>query len=187
MTSSSSHAAPQRIPVEVAATSPHDARIDATAAALLHEIVVRLKALRDTAAGGCIDLRRTPLSPRTRDDLATVLGEGEVTATVQALGSTHLRETAIPGVWWITHHDAHGNVAGELIEIAVCPELLATPPEELHVAQERLRVRLDEHLHARQPAPGVAERVARLGLVGAAPGMDGSSPHAQHTGVNRNA
>ena len=68
-----------------------------------------------------------------------------------------------------------------------CPELLATPPEELHVARERLRVRLDEHLHARQPAPGVAERVARLGLVGAAPGMDGSSLHAQHRGVNRNA
>ena len=55
------------------------------------------------------------------------------------------------------------------------------------MARERLRVRLDEHLHARQPAPGVAERVARLGLVGAAPGMDGSSLHAQHRGVNRNA
>ena len=156
--------AQQRIPVELEARGIESAHADTTAAALLHEIGERLAALRDSGAAGCIDLRRTPLSPRARADLAAVLGSGEVAATVDALGRTRARETAVPGVWWVTHHDGDDTVVGELIEITSCPEILVTPAEELRMAGRKLSARIEEHHQAPASQAHIADGLARLGL-----------------------
>ena len=93
-----------------------------------------------------------------------MLGTGEVAATVDALGLTRARETAVPGVWWVTHHDGDDAVVGELIEITACPELIVTPAEELRAAGHTLSARIEEHLQAPASQAHIADGLARLGL-----------------------
>lgn len=73
---------------------------------------------------GAIDLRWLPLYPGDIEKLRDVLGTGEVAATVAALGDSTVQETAIPCVWWVTHHGGEANLIGHWIEISETPSLL---------------------------------------------------------------
>ncbi len=70
------------------------------------------------------------------------LGTGEVQATIQALGPSEVRETAINGVWWITHRNNDGQVTAELIEVTTIPAILQTHPADVRVGLARLQKRL---------------------------------------------
>lgn len=84
-------------------------------------------AARFAAAGedASIDLRFLKAMPGEREALASLLGRGEVSAVVNALGRTEIQETAIPCVWWVRHRNSEDEIVGELIEITDVPEMIA--------------------------------------------------------------
>lgn len=87
---------------------------------------VEICAARFAADGedNSIDLRFLKAMPLEREALASLLGRGEVSAVVNALGRTEIRETAIPCVWWVCHHNEEGEIVGDLIEITAVPEII---------------------------------------------------------------
>lgn len=118
--------------------------ISSNGRALLREIEQRLERLLTHDEESSIDLSRLPLGPGDHALLVETLGEGEVHAEVNSLGPTRVRETAISGVWWVTHCNADDEVMAEFIEVTRCPEIVLTPPEDLQDGMKALRARLLE-------------------------------------------
>lgn len=112
--------------------------------AILREVQDMLEALVKRGETNSIDLRSLPLFPGDYERIQAALGEGEVSATITALGPTTVRETAIPGVWWTIHRNAADEVMTELIEVTLCPEILRTQAEDAGEGLERLRKQLAE-------------------------------------------
>lgn len=114
-----------------------DARIPVTSSiggengqALLHELADMLERLIEKGEESSIDLRRIPLFPDDLELLHDKLGEGEVVAEVTSAGSTVIRESAIAGIWWVTHFNEEDEVIAELIEVTRCPEIIMTPADD---------------------------------------------------------
>ena len=66
------------------------------------------------------------------------LGNGETHISLDAGGESRLDETSCPGVWWVTHHNGQGGVASAFIEVAVVPELVKAPIDDVAAGLERL-------------------------------------------------
>ena len=109
------------------------------AAPLLHEIAALLDSLARTGEGGTVQLNGLPLFPGDYEALQEALGEGELSAELQALGPTQIRETALHGVWWVTHRNSMGEAVAESIEVTRCPVILQTPAEDVRESALRLR------------------------------------------------
>lgn len=129
------------IPVELVG-KPREAGSPARALAVLHQIQALLETFIASGQTASIDLRRLPLGADERDYLERLLGHGEVNARLDALGPTLIRETAVSGVWWITHRNRRDKILGEFIEVTACPDLFKTSPDELRAGQRLLRNRL---------------------------------------------
>jgi len=112
------------------------------AAALLHEIAALLDSLARTGEGGSVQLNGLPLLPGDYEVLQEELGEGELSAELEALGRTQLRETALHGVWWVTHRNSVHEIVAESIEVTRCPAILQTPAEDVTESARLLRERL---------------------------------------------
>lgn len=121
-------------PAALALTGPSTAAL-----ALLHEIATRVDALLMHGEVSRIDLRSLPLAPADLERLRALLGRGAVQARLDALGDSEVYETGCPGVWWLTHRDAGGEVMAELIEVAAMPAILASPREDIVDGQRRLQ------------------------------------------------
>ena len=130
---------------------------------LLHELAAMLDKLIESGETDSIDLRREPLSPQDRARLKEILGQGELSARVDSLGPTTIQETAIAGVWWLTHCDAEDRVLGEFIEVTTCPELLRSSIPEVRSGVSRLRARLAEQTAPKDPG-ALDQRVRALGF-----------------------
>jgi hydrogenase-1 operon protein HyaF len=109
---------------------------------ILHEISAMLAVLQSSGESNAIDLKRSPLSPFECESLRRYLGKGVVSAEVDCHGPTQMQETAVSGVWWITHRNQDAELLGQFIEVTLCPEMLATPAEDLLPSLNRLRERL---------------------------------------------
>ena len=118
--------------------------------ALLHEIVNLLQELLSRDEPSHIDLRAIPLSRQDMALLAETLGEGEVFAEVAGFGLTRVRQTGIPGVWWVVHLDDEEQIISEFIEVNYCPEVLITPTEDIRDGRAALQARLFEVEMARK-------------------------------------
>ncbi|MFH2210043.1 MAG: hydrogenase expression/formation C-terminal domain-containing protein [Pseudomonadota bacterium] len=116
--------------------------MNTNAVPLLHEIAILLDGLARTGEGGSVQLHGLPLQPGDYEALQEALGEGEISAELQALGPTQIRETALHGVWWITHRNGEQEVVDESIEVTRCPAILQTPAEDVAEAALALRKRL---------------------------------------------
>lgn len=110
--------------------------------ALLYEIADGVERLAADGETGAIDLGSLPLSPADREHLQRMLGAGEVEATLKVDGLSHVRETGIPGVWWIEHRDPRGGLIAELIEFTRIPEILCAAVEDLDRGASVLRARI---------------------------------------------
>lgn len=132
------------IPIATDGTLPATSLSHGNALPLLHEIEILLNDLVATNKSASIDLRSLPMLPGDYETLREVLGEGEVSATVDALGPTQVHETAIHGVWWVRHQNADGEVTAEFIEVTYLPEILKTHPADARAAVETLRSRLSQ-------------------------------------------
>lgn len=113
-------------------------------AAILHEIATRLEQLAGTQEPFAIDLRSLPLNAFDRMELKRALGDGEVRATLAAEGISTIRETRIPGVWWIEHRDPQEQVIAELIEVTYVPAILARVPAEISAGAHALREQMTQ-------------------------------------------
>lgn len=140
---------PQGIPVTVYLPA-HGSNADA----IVREVEALLRSLVERDEGGSIDLQGLPLSPDERAQLADELGAGEVYAEVDAMGPTTIYETALPGVWWVTHHNESAQAIGEFLEVAYCPEILIAPVEDVREGWEGLKARLLEHEYRRNRRRG---------------------------------
>jgi hydrogenase-1 operon protein HyaF len=112
--------------------------------ALLREIEALLTLLVETGRSGRIDLRSLPLLPGDDQRLADALGSGEVDAVIEALGATHVRETGVAGVWWVTHANADGETVAAFIDITLVPEILMTHADDARAGLVQLRSRLND-------------------------------------------
>lgn len=119
---------------------------------MLHQIAAMVEALGVSGENNSIDLCHAPLSSADYGMLKDVLGEGKVSAEIEALGPTHIRETAISGVWWITHRNQEGAILGEFIEVAMCPEIFKTDPQDVPSGLRLLRERLSQKTFVKNPS-----------------------------------
>jgi hydrogenase-1 operon protein HyaF len=109
---------------------------------LLNELRHALERLLEDGTVHAIDLRAIPLAPGEEERLLRALGEGELSAQLDAQGRSEIRECAYPGIWCITHHDAAGTVSGRFIEVTFAPALLASQRPDVVRGLERLRKQL---------------------------------------------
>jgi hydrogenase-1 operon protein HyaF len=111
--------------------------------AILSELVSLLEVLAADASASSIDLRSLPMSPADRAQLQHVLGEGEVQATLTAQGISRIRETRVPGVWWVEHFGQDRELVAESIEVTVIPDILKAAADEIGLAACDLRSRIE--------------------------------------------
>jgi hydrogenase-1 operon protein HyaF len=107
--------------------------------ALLHELVDLLDAWLKKGETASIDLRSLPLTRGDYDELAAALGEGAVSASIDAIGKSDLRETRYPGVWRVTHRNEGGEIVADLIEVCDAPAMLRAPAEDAAEGLIRLK------------------------------------------------
>ena len=98
---------------------------------LLQQIEQALQELVDDGSATVIDLAAMPFSSQDEEDLRQHLGKGEVSASLDAFGPTHVQETALPGVWLVEHKDAESRRLTLHLEVTRIPEILVTPEEDI--------------------------------------------------------
>ena len=114
--------------------------------ALLVEIAALLEKFAHDGTCGSIDLNSLPFAPGEYDQLRQLLGQGEVSAHIEAVGPSEVIETRYPGVWWVTHYNVEGDIVADLLEIAAVPEVLKSQPEDVVAGLELLRVQLNDEV-----------------------------------------
>jgi hydrogenase-1 operon protein HyaF len=98
---------------------------------LLHEIRHALQRLIDTGKTTIIDLRSIPLTNTEEEHLEILLGQGEVNCQLTALGRSTIMETAIPGVWLVSHYNQEEELMAKSIEITSIPSILPSDTEAM--------------------------------------------------------
>jgi hydrogenase-1 operon protein HyaF len=111
--------------------------------ALLAEIAARLEKLADYGETGMIDLNSLPFAPDEYEQLRQILGQGEVSAHIEAIGASEIIETLYPGVWWVTHYNVEGDIVADMIEIALLPEIIKSQPEDVKDGLIKLKAQLN--------------------------------------------
>lgn len=111
---------------------------------LLHEIRHALDKLSESGETTTIDLSSIPFGPGDRQQLLDILGQGEVAATIDAMGATRVQETAFAGVWLVEYLSVSGDELATHIEVTRCPSLIVTPEQDLAAAAAALQERLAE-------------------------------------------
>ncbi|MEA3275123.1 MAG: hydrogenase expression/formation protein [Pseudomonadota bacterium] len=127
------------IPINVEETSEG---LRGNALPILHEIRHGLSRLAETGETTLIDLHAIPFGPGDEDLLLSLLGRGEVEASISALGPTRVWETQFPGVWLVDHCNANDERIALHIEIAGIPDILRSQPQDIAEAVARLDARL---------------------------------------------
>ena len=105
---------------------------------VLNEVLHALDRLIETREPTVIDLASLPFGPGELDNLEVRLGEGELTAELNALGLSRIRETAFPGVWWLEHRNTDDEVVGRYIEITRTPEILKSQDADIQAGRAQL-------------------------------------------------
>ena len=111
---------------------------------ILHEIKHALTQLLATNEATVIDLRAIPMAPHEEEKIEAMLGEGEVSIHLKALGTSTLQETAIAGVWLITHYNAEKEILSKFIEITRIPSLVASPIADIENGLQQLKTQLKD-------------------------------------------
>ncbi len=105
---------------------------------ILNEVMHAIDRLLETDEPTTIDLAGLPFGPGELEHLEATLGTGELAATLDALGTSRIRETAYPGVWWLEHRNAFDEVVGRYLEITRTPEILSSQDADILAGRARL-------------------------------------------------
>ncbi len=108
---------------------------------ILSEIEQALEALLNSKQAHRIDLRAMPWSAGEEQKLEQILGRGEVTIELNALGKSIFQETAYSGVWLISHYNEAEELIGKIIEISYLPDMVFAQQEDISLGLERLKTR----------------------------------------------
>jgi hydrogenase-1 operon protein HyaF len=128
----------QSIPVRVEGIKDEPYRTNNVGPILL-QIEQALQDLQRNGTESIIDLGAMPFSARDEQELRARLGDGEVSATVEAFGPTLVQETTYPGVWLVEHQDADSRRLTLHIEVARVPSILMTSEADLADSLAALR------------------------------------------------
>ncbi len=131
----------QQIPQLIRASEGHTV---GNVRALLTEIAALLENLNKNNEGGIIDLKSLPFSTTEYDLFCKILGRGEVSVHIEAIGNSEVLETAYPGLWRVKHFNMNGDVVADLLEIAWVPQFIKSQPEDVRAGLERLQIQLNE-------------------------------------------
>ncbi|MGB5630643.1 MAG: hydrogenase expression/formation C-terminal domain-containing protein [Woeseiaceae bacterium] len=110
---------------------------------ILNEVMHAIDRLLDTDEPTTIDLAGLPFGPGELEHLEATLGTGELAATLDALGTSRIRETAYPGVWWLEHRNAFDEVVGRYLEITRTPEILSSQDADILAGRARLEEKFE--------------------------------------------
>ncbi len=105
---------------------------------IINEVLHAVDRLLETDEATTIDLAGLPFGPGELEYLEAALGTGELSAKLDALGTSRIRETAFPGVWWLEHRNAHDEVVGRYLEITRTPEILSSQDVDIIAGRARL-------------------------------------------------
>ena len=105
---------------------------------LLNEIRHALERLLATGETSAIDLRSIPLAPGEEEQIEATLGVGEISAELDAMGPSEIRETGYPGVWLVTHFNTERQMMGKVIEITRVPDLLKSQDADIADGLQRM-------------------------------------------------
>lgn len=105
---------------------------------LLHEIRHALEGLLTTGQTMVIDLQAMPFAPSELIELKEVLGVGEVSAELHALGKSTIQETAFSGAWWIVHFNIDEKMISQTIEICHIPAILMAQHADIQMGLQQL-------------------------------------------------
>ena len=111
---------------------------------ILNEVVHAIDRLLEAEEPTVIDLAGLPFGPGELKRLEETLGSGELHAELDALGASHIRETAYPGVWWLEHRNAADEIVGRYIEITKTPEILMSQDADILAGRARLGEMLED-------------------------------------------
>jgi hydrogenase-1 operon protein HyaF len=98
---------------------------------ILNEIRHALARFVETRHPTTIDLASIPFGPGDEARLMALLGRGEVQATIEALGPTHIWETRFSGVWVVDYAKPDGERVALQIEIDEVPRMLRAQGADL--------------------------------------------------------
>jgi len=105
---------------------------------ILNEVMHAIDKLLESDEPTIIDLAGLPFGPGELEHLEATLGTGELAAKLDALGTSRIRETAYPGVWWLEHRNAFDEVVGRYLEITRTPEILSSQDADIVAGRARL-------------------------------------------------
>jgi len=105
---------------------------------ILNEVRHAIDRLLESDEPTTIDLAGLPFGPGELEHLEATLGTGELAAKLDALGTSRIRETAYPGVWWLEHRNAFDEVVGRYLEITRTPEILSSQDADIVAGRARL-------------------------------------------------
>jgi hydrogenase-1 operon protein HyaF len=105
---------------------------------ILNEVMHALDKLLDAGITTTIDLASLPFAPGELDELEATFGKGELSAKLDALGTSRIRETTYPGVWWIEHRNVHDEVVGRYLEVTRLPDILSSQDADIMAGRARL-------------------------------------------------
>jgi len=111
---------------------------------ILNEIQFKLHRLLLEGQCDSIDLRSLPMFPGDYDLLKQHLGQGELRIHLDAMGPSEIYETAISGVWWVTHSNLQQETVADFIEITRLPAILETAPQEVENGLTLLKDKLNK-------------------------------------------
>jgi len=105
---------------------------------LLQEIAHAMRHLLETGESRTLDLLAIPFGPTDEDRLLSELGQGEVNATLNALGESRVWESRYSGVWVVEHRNLDGQRVAFQIEITRMPEILCAHSADIESGLKRL-------------------------------------------------
>ena len=106
---------------------------------ILSEIEQALEELLNSKQVHRIDLRAMPWSAGEEQKLEQILGRGEVTIELNALGKSIFQETRYSGVWLISHYNEAEELIGKIIEISYLPDMVFAQQEDINRGLERIK------------------------------------------------
>ena len=109
----------------------HEKRRDNGLDAILSEIRLALTHLLDTGEETIIDFNNFPCSESCEKLLKEILGNGEVSASLNIFGCDSIHETGVHGVWWVYHLNDAGAILTKALYISYVPSILPAQREDI--------------------------------------------------------
>jgi hydrogenase-1 operon protein HyaF len=123
---------------------------------VLYEIRHALERLLENGEPTVIDLKSIPMAPSEGEALEATLGVGELKAELTALGPSEIQETALPGVWLVTHYNSDGELMAKQIEVTHVPLILCSQQEDIAAGLRHLESQLSQTGSATHQPPQVS-------------------------------